>query len=157
MPVLSCSLYSTPSVNDGTVLEPLLWGSSIIHNTHFEYTNQSCCWESTFYKPQLFVFSLRHQSNWESAFLTSPVFSSHLPGWKGTLLGVAMATVNAMTTEYGCNPEDIVVVLGPSVGPCCFTLPREQATTFHDLHPSCVRQFDSLNPYVDIRKATRCV
>ncbi|XP_057642194.1 purine nucleoside phosphorylase LACC1 [Chionomys nivalis] len=76
-------------------------------------------------------------------------------GWKGTLLGVAMATVNAMTTEYGCNPEDILVVLGPSVGPCCFALPREQATSFHDLHPSCVRQFDSLNPYVDIRKATR--
>nr|XP_048277908.1 purine nucleoside phosphorylase LACC1 [Myodes glareolus]XP_048277909.1 purine nucleoside phosphorylase LACC1 [Myodes glareolus]XP_048277911.1 purine nucleoside phosphorylase LACC1 [Myodes glareolus]XP_048277912.1 purine nucleoside phosphorylase LACC1 [Myodes glareolus] len=76
-------------------------------------------------------------------------------GWKGTLLGVAMATVDAMTAEYGCNPEDIVVVLGPSVGPCCFTLPREQAASFHDLHPSCVRQFDSLNPYVDIRKATR--
>lgn len=109
-----------------------------IHDTHFEYTNHSCCWEST--------------------FLTSPVFfSSHLPGWKGTLLGVAMATVDAMTAEYGCNPEDIVVVLGPSVGPCCFTLPREQAASFHDLHPSCVRQFDSLNPYVDIRKATRCV
>ncbi|XP_012969539.1 purine nucleoside phosphorylase LACC1 isoform X2 [Mesocricetus auratus] len=76
-------------------------------------------------------------------------------GWKGTLLGVAMATVNAMTAEYGCNLEDIIVVLGPSVGPCCFTLPRESATSFHNLHPSCVRQLDSLNPYVDIRKATR--
>ncbi|KAL1780847.1 laccase domain-containing protein 1 [Sigmodon hispidus] len=76
-------------------------------------------------------------------------------GWKGTLLGVAMATVNAMVAEYGCNLEDIIVVLGPSVGPCCFTLPRESATSFHSLHPSCVRQLDSLNPYIDIRKATR--
>nr|XP_042141142.1 purine nucleoside phosphorylase LACC1 isoform X2 [Peromyscus maniculatus bairdii] len=76
-------------------------------------------------------------------------------GWKGTLLGVAMATVNAMVAEYGCNLEDIIVILGPSVGPCCFTLPRESATSFHNLHPSCVRQFDSMNPYVDIRKATR--
>ncbi|CAH6824353.1 purine nucleoside phosphorylase LACC1 [Phodopus roborovskii] len=76
-------------------------------------------------------------------------------GWKGTLLGVAMATVNAMIAEYGCNLKDIIVVLGPSVGPCCFTLPRESATSFHNLHPSCVRQLDSLNPYVDIRKATR--
>ncbi|KAL6064534.1 hypothetical protein STEG23_016379, partial [Scotinomys teguina] len=76
-------------------------------------------------------------------------------GWKGTLLGVAMATVNAMIAEYGCHLEDIIVVLGPSVGPCCFTLPRESATSFHNLHPSCVRQFDSMNPYVDIRKATR--
>ncbi|XP_051016811.1 purine nucleoside phosphorylase LACC1 isoform X1 [Acomys russatus] len=76
-------------------------------------------------------------------------------GWKGTLLGVAMATVNAMKAEYGCNLEDIVVALGPSVGPCCFTLPKESALSFHNLHPSCVRQFDSLNPFVDIRKATR--
>ncbi|XP_073899445.1 purine nucleoside phosphorylase LACC1 isoform X2 [Castor canadensis] len=76
-------------------------------------------------------------------------------GWKGTLLGVAMTTVNAMIAEYGCSLEDIIVVLGPSVGPCCFTLPRESANTFHNLHPACVRLFDSPNPYVDLRKATR--
>lgn len=76
-------------------------------------------------------------------------------GWKGTLLGVAMATVNAMTAEYGCKVEDILVVLGPSVGSCCFTLPKESALSFHNLHPSCVWQLDSLNPHVDIRKATR--
>ncbi|XP_035158470.3 purine nucleoside phosphorylase LACC1 isoform X1 [Callithrix jacchus] len=76
-------------------------------------------------------------------------------GWKGTLLGVAMATVNAMIAEYGCSLEDIVVVLGPSVGPCCFTLPKESAKAFHSLHPACVQLFDSPNPYIDIRKATR--
>uniref|UniRef100_A0A8D2AHU7 Purine nucleoside phosphorylase LACC1 n=1 Tax=Sciurus vulgaris TaxID=55149 RepID=A0A8D2AHU7_SCIVU len=76
-------------------------------------------------------------------------------GWKGTLLGVAMATVNAMIAEYGCSLEDIIVVLGPSVGPCCFTLPRESANAFYNLHPTCVRLFNSPNPYIDIRKATR--
>ncbi|XP_036687477.1 purine nucleoside phosphorylase LACC1 [Balaenoptera musculus] len=76
-------------------------------------------------------------------------------GWRGTLLGVAMATVNAMIAEYGCSLEDIIVVLGPSVGPCCFTLPRESAKAFHNLDPRCVRLFGSPNPYVDIRKATR--
>lgn len=81
--------------------------------------------------------------------------SSYLLGWKGTLLGVAMATVNAMRAEYGCSLEDIIVVLGPSVGPCCFTLPRESAKAFHNLDPGCVRLFDSPNPCVDIRKATR--
>ncbi|XP_061026808.1 purine nucleoside phosphorylase LACC1 [Eubalaena glacialis] len=76
-------------------------------------------------------------------------------GWRGTLLGVAMATVNAMIAEYGCSLEDIIVVLGPSVGPCCFTLPRESAKAFYNLDPRCVRLFGSPNPYVDIRKATR--
>ncbi|XP_058404202.1 purine nucleoside phosphorylase LACC1 [Diceros bicornis minor] len=76
-------------------------------------------------------------------------------GWRGTLLGVAMATVNAMIAEYGCSLEDIIVVLGPSIGPCCFTLPRESAKAFHNLDPGCVRLFDSPHPYVDICKATR--
>ncbi|XP_069496078.1 purine nucleoside phosphorylase LACC1 [Ambystoma mexicanum] len=76
-------------------------------------------------------------------------------GWKGTLLGVAMATVNAMVTEFGCRMDDIVVVMGPSVGPCCFTLPLEAAKEFQALDPRCVRQFDLPRPYIDIRKATR--
>ncbi|NXN94889.1 LACC1 protein, partial [Rhinopomastus cyanomelas] len=76
-------------------------------------------------------------------------------GWRGTLLGVSMATVNAMVSEYGCNVKDILVVLGPSVGPCCYTLPHESAKEFHRIDPKCVRLFDSANPYIDIRKATR--
>ncbi|NXN48703.1 LACC1 protein, partial [Rynchops niger] len=76
-------------------------------------------------------------------------------GWKGTLLGVSMATVNAMVSAYGCNVKDILVVLGPSVGPCCYKLPHESAKEFHRIDPTCVRQFDSASPYIDIRRATR--
>ncbi|NWT69625.1 LACC1 protein, partial [Prunella himalayana] len=76
-------------------------------------------------------------------------------GWKGTLLGVSMATVNAMVSEYGCNMKDILVVLGPSVGPCCYKLPYESAKEFHRIDPKCVRLFDSASPYIDIRRATR--
>ncbi|NXP46952.1 LACC1 protein, partial [Heliornis fulica] len=76
-------------------------------------------------------------------------------GWKGTLLGVSMATVNAMVSEYGCNMKDILVVLGPSVGPCCYKLPHESAKEFHRIDPKCVRLFDSPNPFIDIRRATR--
>lgn len=66
-----------------------------------------------------------------------------------------MATVNAMITEYGCSVKDILVVLGPSVGPCCFTLPQKSAKEFYNLDPKCVRQFESPTPYIDIRRATR--
>lgn len=76
-------------------------------------------------------------------------------GWKGTLLGVAMATVNALVSEYGCDVKDIVVVVGPSVGSCCFTLDQKSAKEFHDINPKCVREMDSAKPYVDIRLATR--
>ncbi|KAM3837282.1 purine nucleoside phosphorylase LACC1 [Vipera latastei] len=76
-------------------------------------------------------------------------------GWQGTLLGVSMAVVTAMVTEYGCKVKDILVVLGPSVGPCCFTLPKQSAREFYKIDPTCVTCFESPNPYVDIRKATR--
>ncbi|XP_070607495.1 purine nucleoside phosphorylase LACC1 [Erythrolamprus reginae] len=76
-------------------------------------------------------------------------------GWQGTLLGVSMAVVNATVTEYGSDVKDILVVLGPSVGPCCFTLPKQSAKEFYKIDPTCVRCFESPNPYIDIRRATR--
>ncbi|KAH0624431.1 hypothetical protein JD844_031857 [Phrynosoma platyrhinos] len=76
-------------------------------------------------------------------------------GWQGTLQGVSMAVVNAMITEYGCNVKDILVVLGPSVGPCCFKLPQKSAKEFYRIDPKCVRLYESSHPYIDIRRATR--
>ncbi|XP_028249965.1 laccase domain-containing protein 1 [Parambassis ranga] len=76
-------------------------------------------------------------------------------GWKGTLMGVAMATVDAMVTEFGCKVSDIVVAVGPSVGACCFTLDREQALDFTQIHPDCTPDPESARPHVNIRLANR--
>ncbi|TRY57958.1 hypothetical protein DNTS_030950 [Danionella cerebrum] len=76
-------------------------------------------------------------------------------GWKGTLMGIAMATVKAMVTEFGSKPADVVCVIGPSVGPCCFTLEQDSAREFWAIHPDCVRNPESPEPHVDIRRATR--
>nr|XP_023684775.1 laccase domain-containing protein 1 [Paramormyrops kingsleyae]XP_023684776.1 laccase domain-containing protein 1 [Paramormyrops kingsleyae] len=76
-------------------------------------------------------------------------------GWKGTLKGVAVEMVNAMVSEFGSNPSDVVVVIGPSVGPCCFTLDRDSAEKYYAIHPDCVKARGSPRPYVDIRLATR--
>ncbi|KAM8857019.1 purine nucleoside phosphorylase LACC1 [Synchiropus picturatus] len=73
-------------------------------------------------------------------------------GWRGTLMGVAVATVEAMVTEFGCRVQDLLVVLGPSVGPCCFRLERDRAL---DFHPACVADPGSERPHVDIRLQNR--
>lgn len=39
-------------------------------------------------------------------------------GWKGTVLRIAAKTVRKMALEYGSNPEDLLVVIGPAIGPC---------------------------------------
>ena len=38
-------------------------------------------------------------------------------GWMGTLRDVAAASVHAMKEHYGSNPADVVVGIGPSIGP----------------------------------------
>ncbi|XP_038658631.1 purine nucleoside phosphorylase LACC1-like [Scyliorhinus canicula] len=76
-------------------------------------------------------------------------------GWKGTLAGVAMATVSVMMTEFGCSARDILVVMGPCIGPCCFTLHQEAAGEFMKIDTSCVKGANSPLPSIDLRRATR--
>ena len=43
-------------------------------------------------------------------------------GWKGTALGVALNTVHEMGKAFGTRPGDLIAALGPSIGPCCYTV-----------------------------------
>ncbi|KAM9347552.1 purine nucleoside phosphorylase LACC1 [Symphorus nematophorus] len=85
----------------------------------------------------------------------SKVIGAAHAGWRGTLMGVAMATVEAMVTEFGCRASDIRVAVGPSVGACCFTLDRDHAQEFRSIHPDCVPDPESTRPHVNIRVANR--
>lgn len=41
-------------------------------------------------------------------------------GWKGTVNRIAGNVVKAMSSEYGTRPDDLLVGIGPSAGPCCY-------------------------------------
>lgn len=41
-------------------------------------------------------------------------------GWRGTCARVARAAVDALTREWGVDPADLTVVIGPSIGACCY-------------------------------------
>ena len=47
------------------------------------------------------------------------VATSHA-GWRGTAAGIAAVTVEKMVAAFGCNPQDILTGIGPSIGYCCF-------------------------------------
>ncbi len=47
------------------------------------------------------------------------VATSHA-GWRGTVGGIGQVTVERMAQDYGCQPSDILVGIGPSIGRCCF-------------------------------------
>jgi hypothetical protein len=40
-------------------------------------------------------------------------------GWRGSLADVAGRTVAALQGRFGCAPQDLLVGVGPSLGPCC--------------------------------------
>ncbi|XP_028446113.1 laccase domain-containing protein 1 isoform X2 [Perca flavescens] len=87
----------------------------------------------------------------------SKVIGAAHAGWRGTLMGVAAATVDAMVKGFGCRVSDIVVAVGPSVGACCYTMERETALGFQRVHPDCVTNPESARPHVDIRLANRLI
>lgn len=41
-------------------------------------------------------------------------------GWKGTVKKIGQKTVLKMKEEFGSQPEDILVGIGPSIGSCCY-------------------------------------
>ena len=51
-------------------------------------------------------------------------------GWKGTVKEIGKKTVLAMEKEYGSNPKDILVGIGPSIHQCCFEVRQEVAEIF---------------------------
>lgn len=41
-------------------------------------------------------------------------------GWRGTAGKIAVKTIEKMKSEYGCNPKDITVLIGPAISLCCY-------------------------------------
>lgn len=48
-------------------------------------------------------------------------------GWRGTVAGMALKTVEAMTRAYGSRPEDIMAAIGPSICQDCYEVSEDVA------------------------------
>lgn len=46
-------------------------------------------------------------------------------GWRGTAQGIGKVMVDTMVENFGTCPQDVQVVLGPSIGACCFMCSRD--------------------------------
>lgn len=51
-------------------------------------------------------------------------------GWRGTALEILPKTIRAMRERFDSLPEDLVVVVGPGIGGCCFEVGPEVAEQF---------------------------
>ena len=51
-------------------------------------------------------------------------------GWRGTAARVAVAAIETMEREFGTRPEDVVVAVGPAIGPCCYEVGTDVVDAF---------------------------
>lgn len=54
-------------------------------------------------------------------------------GWRGTYSKIVKNTIDKMVEKYNTNPEDIVSVIGPSIGRCCYEVSEELIEKFNTI------------------------
>jgi len=57
-------------------------------------------------------------------------------GWRGTVAGIARATVAKMQSTFGCRPGDLIAGIGPAIGPCCYQVGPDVAQAVHGAYPA---------------------
>jgi len=71
-------------------------------------------------------------------------------GWRGTAAGI-LAKLLATLVEAGSRPADLRVALGPSIGPCCYSVGADVAARF----PAAAITARGATLHCDLRQANR--
>lgn len=56
-------------------------------------------------------------------------------GWRGTAARIVEQGIERMRQEYGSRPEDLTASIGPSIGPCCYSVGEEVHAQFASNFP----------------------
>lgn len=54
-------------------------------------------------------------------------------GWRGTYSKITQKSIENMEKLYETNPEDLICVLGPSIGPCCYEVSKDLIEKFNTI------------------------
>lgn len=58
-------------------------------------------------------------------------------GWRGTLSGVLLCTVQEMRRAFGSDPSQLLTAIGPGIRACCYEVGRDVADLFGEAYPEC--------------------
>lgn len=80
-------------------------------------------------------------------------------GWRGTIGKIGEATVEKMEQEFGCDPSDIIAVVGPAIGACCYEVDTpvyEEFASLTELKPAYFTKILGHGKYlIDLKEANR--
>jgi hypothetical protein len=51
-------------------------------------------------------------------------------GWRGTVQRIVEKGIGEMRRQMGCDPEDLLAVIGPAIGACCYEIGEEVENEF---------------------------
>jgi purine-nucleoside/S-methyl-5'-thioadenosine phosphorylase / adenosine deaminase len=75
-------------------------------------------------------------------------------GWRGTAKGVARAAVRALVAT-GCAAADVLALLGPGIGVCCYEVGEEVGAAFAHPGSRFLRPGPRGKPHLDVRAANQ--
>lgn len=75
-------------------------------------------------------------------------------GWRGTASNITGEAIKKMKDDFGCNPKDIIIGIGPSICHKCFEVDKDVAEVFFDLkHNDNITWDKEKNKYfIDLKK-----
>ncbi len=79
-------------------------------------------------------------------------------GWKGTLQRIGAVGVDLMVDKYDSNPEDIIAILGPTIGEYDFEVESDVADQFKeefDFHNDIIRQKNDIKFLIDLHTTNK--
>lgn len=57
-------------------------------------------------------------------------------GWRGTYGKICEETLKSMKESYNTNPENLIAIIGPSIGNCCYEVSYDLVEKFEKLLPN---------------------
>ncbi|MBO8129352.1 MAG: peptidoglycan editing factor PgeF [Peptococcaceae bacterium] len=81
-------------------------------------------------------------------------------GWRGTFQRIGLKTIEVMARQFGSVPEQVLVVIGPAIGSCCYEIGNDVADSFTREFPDCsgfLRAITSGKWRLDLKEANRQV
>ncbi|WP_455538497.1 peptidoglycan editing factor PgeF [Terrisporobacter sp.] len=52
-------------------------------------------------------------------------------GWRGTYDKICKNTIDEMVKNYNSDPKDLICIIGPSIGPCCYEVSKDLVGKFN--------------------------
>ena len=81
-------------------------------------------------------------------------------GWRGTYSQIAKNTIELMKKEYNTDARDLLCVIGPSIGSCCYEVSKDLIEKFNIILTNCKEKFYIIKEgkyYLDLWKVNEYV